>query len=76
LTKDGVRVMIDNSDEKIAKKIRRAELEKIPFLAILGKREMEAGTVSLRQHGKGEQGVISIEELFVKLKEISKIVGA
>ena len=76
LTKDGFRVMIDNSDEKIAKKIRRAELEKIPFLAILGKREQEAGTVSLRQHGKGEQGVMPIEELLVKLKEISKIVGA
>ena len=70
LTKDGFRVMIDNSDEKIAKKIRRAEMEKIPFLAILGKREQEAGTISLRQHGKGEQGVISVEELFVKCKEL------
>jgi len=75
LTKDGFRVMIDNSDEKISKKIRRAELEKIPFLAILGKREQEAGTVSLRQHGKGEQGVISREELFAKLKEFCNQTG-
>ena len=73
LTKEEFRVMIDNSDEKIGKKIRRAETEKVPFLAILGKREQEAGTISLRQHGKGEQGVMSVEELFVKLKEISKM---
>ncbi|MFH2069457.1 MAG: threonine--tRNA ligase [Candidatus Omnitrophota bacterium] len=75
LTKDGFRVMIDNSDEKISKKIRRAELEKIPLLAILGKREQEAGTVSLRQHGKGEQGVVPLEELIVKFKELSNQTG-
>ncbi|MFA7329215.1 MAG: threonine--tRNA ligase [Candidatus Ratteibacteria bacterium] len=75
LTKDGFRVMIDNSDEKIGKKIRRAEMEKIPFLAILGKREKEAGTVALREHGKGEQGVISSEELLVKFKELCNQTG-
>jgi len=75
LTKEEFRVMIDNSDEKIGKKIRRSEMEKIPFLAILGKREQEAGTISLRQHGKGEQGVVSVEELFVKFKALSNQTG-
>ncbi len=75
LTKEGFRVMIDNSDEKIGKKIRRAEMEKVPFLAILGKREQEAGTVSLRQHGKGELGVVSVEELVIKFKTLSNQKG-
>lgn len=68
LTENGFRVMIDNSEEKVARKIFRAETEKIPFLAIVGRREKEAGTVAIRQHGRGEQGVSSLADFTAMLK--------
>ena len=51
--------------KKIGKKIRDAEIKKIPFMLIVGEQEAADGTVSLRAHGKGDQGSMKIEE-FVK----------
>jgi len=68
LMEENFRVTIDLSEEKIAKKIRRAELEKIPFLLVVGPRERGTETVSLRERGKGERGSFSLSEL----KEIMK----
>ena len=61
------RVKLDNRSETLDKRIREAELEKIPYLLIIGKREMESRTVSLRQRQAGDQGAISCEEFINRL---------
>ncbi|MEY2800291.1 MAG: hypothetical protein RI934_1279 [Bacteroidota bacterium] len=56
-----IRGLIDNRDEKIGKKIRDAEVKKIPFMLIVGEKESEDGLVSVRKHGEGDLGAMSIE---------------
>lgn len=72
LRNEGLRVELDVRNEKIGHKIREAEKEKIPYMLIVGKREVEAGKVSLRRRHEGDKGVMSVEE-FLKLagEEIS-----
>ncbi|TKB96038.1 threonine--tRNA ligase [Pedobacter cryophilus] len=62
LNNSDIRGLIDLRDEKIGRKIRDAEIKKIPFMLIIGEKEMEDGTVSVRKHGEGDQGSMSIEE--------------
>ncbi|RED94421.1 threonine--tRNA ligase [Marinoscillum furvescens] len=62
LQEHDIRGIIDERDEKIGKKIRDAEVKKIPFMLIVGEQEAESGTVALRAHGKGDQGSMKIEE--------------
>lgn len=69
LHKQGFRVEIDTRDEKMQKKIRAAELEKIPYMAVVGKREAEEGTVSLRSKKEGNVGVLSQDDFFTRLRE-------
>jgi len=57
-----IRGYLDERDEKIGKKIRDAEMNKIPFMLIVGEKEAEEGTVSLRAHGKGDQGSMKADE--------------
>ncbi len=63
LQQAGLRVELDARGESIGKKIREAELRKIPRMLIVGERELQAGEVSLREHGKGDAGSVSIAEL-------------
>ena len=65
----GFRVEVDLGAEKIGHKIRDAQLEKIPYMAIVGKREAEQGTVSLRERTQGDLGAITIEALLNRLRE-------
>lgn len=62
LNNSDIRGLIDFRDEKIGRKIRDAEVKKIPFMLIIGEKEMEDGTVSVRKHGEGDKGSMSIEE--------------
>ncbi|WP_258097567.1 threonine--tRNA ligase [Marinoscillum pacificum] len=62
LQEQDIRGIIDERDEKIGKKIRDAEIKKIPFMLIVGEQEAADGTVSLRAHGKGDQGSMKIAE--------------
>jgi threonyl-tRNA synthetase len=62
LNNSDIRGLIDFRDEKIGRKIRDAEVKKIPFMLIIGEKEMQDGTVSVRKHGEGDIGVMSIEE--------------
>lgn len=57
-----IRAVLDDRNEKIGKKIRDNELKRIPFLLIVGEKEAESGTVSVRKQGEGDQGTFSIEE--------------
>lgn len=63
LTDAGFRCDIDRRAEKIGRKIRDAELEKIPYMLIIGAKEAENGQVSLRRRGKGDLGTLSVEAL-------------
>jgi len=57
-----IRTLIDERSEKIGKKIRDNELKRIPYLLIIGEREQESGTVSVRRQGEGDKGVMKLEE--------------
>ncbi|MEM1259119.1 MAG: threonine--tRNA ligase [Bacteroidota bacterium] len=57
-----IRALIDNRNETVGKKIREAEMQKIPFMAIVGEREVEEGTISIRKHGGEDLGGVSIED--------------
>lgn len=71
-----IRALIDDRSEKIGRKIRDAEVKKIPFMLIVGEKEAEAGMVSVRRHGEGDLGSMSIEEFAVLLnKEVEEKLG-
>ena len=56
----GLRAEADTSGEKIGYKIREAEMQKIPAMLIVGKKEAAEGTGSLRRHGVGDQGSVAL----------------
>ncbi len=62
-----LRVKIDDRNEKINLKIREAELEKVPYMFVLGKREEESKTVSVRRHGEGDLGGFDLEKIIDKI---------
>jgi len=64
--------LIDFRDEKIGRKIRDAEVKKIPYMLIVGEKEAAEEMVSVRKHGQGDLGSMSIEELKKQIiKEIT-----
>jgi threonyl-tRNA synthetase len=64
--------LIDSRDEKIGRKIRDAEVKKIPYMLIVGEKEAAEGLVSVRKHGEGDLGSMTIEEFKQKIiKEIT-----
>lgn len=58
----GLRVTVDGRNEKIGYKIREAQLEKIPYMLVIGDKEMESGTVSVRSRKEGDGGVMTVAE--------------
>jgi len=62
LAEKGITGFIDDRGESIGKKIRDNELKKIPFLLVVGEKEMESNTVSVRRQGQGDLGSMSIDE--------------
>jgi threonyl-tRNA synthetase len=69
LQKEGFRVELDDRNEKINYKIREAEKEKIPYMFIVGKKEVQDRNVSIRRHKEGDLGKFDLEEIIRKLKE-------
>jgi threonyl-tRNA synthetase len=68
LREGGVRVTVDQRDEKLAAKIRDAELEKIPYMLVVGPREAEAGTVAPRRKGVGQLEAMSREAFLERVR--------
>jgi len=70
-----IRTHVDERNEKTGRKIRDAELQKIPFMLIVGEKEENENTVSVRQHGKGDLGTYSIDD-FAELinKEVEEMI--
>lgn len=69
LTAQGFRVEADTRDEKIGKKIREAQLEKIPYMLVIGDQEVADGTVSVRTRKDGDIGVLPIAQIIQRMQE-------
>ena len=70
LKEQGFRVEVDYRNEKIGKKIREAQLEKVPYMLVVGDRDMEAGTVSVRHRSEGDLGAMSLEQFSAMLRQV------
>lgn len=68
LTEAGVRVSVDERNEQIGAKIRLAETKKIPYMLIVGEKEQQNGTISVRKHKKGDQGSFNFSEFISIIK--------
>ena len=68
LKEHNIRAELDTRSEKIGHKIRESELQKIPYMLIIGKKELENGTVSVRLHGAGDKGSLKLAELIDLLR--------
>ncbi|MFQ3597233.1 MAG: threonine--tRNA ligase [Chloroherpetonaceae bacterium] len=64
-----IRAELDERNEKIGKKIRDAELKKIPYMLVIGEKEREANSVAVRKHKEGDKGVKSLDDTIAMLKE-------
>ncbi len=62
LSAKGIRVEVDDRNETIGKKIRTAQLEKLPYMLVIGENEMNAGTVAVRSRKEGDMGVMSADD--------------
>lgn len=69
LAGEGLRVELDDASEKLGAKIRQAQLQKIPYMLIVGEKEVEAGTVSVRKRTGGDQGAMEIDALVSEMRE-------
>lgn len=67
LKKAGIRAEIDDRNEKIGKKIRDTELMKVPYMFVIGEKEVEADAVSVRKQGKGDAGMFPLSEIILTL---------
>ncbi|MBD3388230.1 MAG: threonine--tRNA ligase [Candidatus Altiarchaeales archaeon] len=70
--KERIRVDVDDRNESMGKKIRQAEREWIPYIIVVGEKEMESGKVSVRVRGEKEQNTVVAEVVAVEVKEKSK----
>jgi threonyl-tRNA synthetase len=65
----GIRVELDERNEKVQAKIRDAQLQKIPYMLVIGGKEVEAGTVAVRHRSKGDQGPRPLDQFIADLKQ-------
>ena len=69
LEERGIRVELDNRNEKIGYKIREAQLEKVPYMLVVGDKEIESNTVSVRSRENGDIGIQSLDEFMKNLED-------
>ena len=69
----GVRVELDDRTESVGRKIRDAEVRKVPFMLVVGDREQEGGEVGVREHRAGDTGAVSLEDF---MRRISDLIAA
>ena len=70
LEAQGFRAEVDYRNEKIGKKIRDAQMEKVPYMVVVGDRDMENGTVSPRHRADGDLGAMSMDEFTALLRDV------
>ena len=64
-----MRVELRSENETLGKKIREAEMQKIPYILIMGEKEIQANSVGVRQRSKGDLGQMSLESFSTKINE-------
>jgi threonyl-tRNA synthetase len=69
LKRHGFRCFVDERNEKIGRKIRDNEVRKVPYMLIVGEQEAASGEVSVRRHGKGDQGSMTRDAFIHHLQE-------
>ncbi len=69
LDAEDIRALVDDRNEKIGRKIRDNELRRIPYILVVGEKEMEEGAVSVRKQGEGDQGSMKIEDFVKKVQQ-------
>ncbi len=68
LKNDGIRASLDEHSDKLGAKIRRAELDKVPYTLVIGQKEAEANSVSVRSRARGDEGIMTADDYVAKLK--------
>ncbi|WP_289134735.1 threonine--tRNA ligase [uncultured Brevibacillus sp.] len=68
LSAAGIRVELDARNEKIGYKIREAQVQKIPYMLVIGEKEMADGTLSVRRRGVGDEGAMTVDEFVEKIR--------
>ncbi len=72
LKKHDIRAEVDDRNEKIGKKIRDTELMKVPYMLVIGEKEMNEGKVALRKHGEGDKGAMLLGEFISDIQALVK----
>lgn len=67
-----IRAEVDDRNEKIGKKIRDTELMKVPYMLVVGEKEMNEGRVAVRKHGEGDKGTLLLDEFIDEMKALVK----
>ena len=70
LTTNNLRTEIKNENETVSKKIRDGEIQKIPYILVVGDKEMKAKSVRVRERGKGDIGMMNLKKIISKLEKI------
>lgn len=65
----GIRVEVDEENERVGYKIRKGEMEKVPYLLVVGDQEVSSNTVSVRKRGVGDQGSMNLDEFIMSLRQ-------
>ena len=63
------RIEVDDRSEKLGYKLREAQLEKVPYMLVIGDKDVEAGTVSVRSRKEGDKGAMNVDEFITQIKE-------
>ena len=75
LNNSDIRALVDERDEKIGKKIRDAEIKKIPYMLVVGEKEEQENSVAVRKHGHGDQGSVTVDAFIASVKnEINEMI--
>ena len=69
LKSKGYRVVLDDRNEKIGKKIREAQVEKVEYMLIIGEEEVNTNTVTIRHRDLGDQGKVSLDDFIARIKK-------
>jgi threonyl-tRNA synthetase len=70
LINEGFRVKLDDRNEKTGYKIREAQLQKIPFMLVVGDREVDSETVAVRSRSEGDRGASPLSDFIAELREL------
>ena len=68
----GIRTELDHKDEKVGYKIRQAQLEKVPFMLVLGEKEAAEGAITVRSRDKGDLGAAALEDFIADVKKMTE----